>query len=175
MNVLETDRLILTPITENDLRFLLDLRNNKHVCEWIIHEPLSESDQKKWFDTLKNSVIFIIHLKSGEPIGTIGLTDINYRHQRAKWNLRIHPDYWRKGYAKETIKKFLDYVFNTLNINKLMGDCFVENIAEVNNLRKLGFTEEGIWQEHYFHKGKFRDSINFIMLKKEYENNKLLH
>ncbi len=159
MNVLETERLALTPITEKDLKFLLALRWNKQICEWIIHEPLSESDQLAWFKSPKNAAIFVIHLKSGEPIGTIGLTDISTRHQRAKWNLRIHPDYWRQGYAKEIIPCFLEYIFETLNINKLTGDCFVENIAEVNNLRKLGFEEEGIWKEHYYHKGKFRDSI----------------
>ncbi len=170
MNVLETERLIMLPASENDLKFLLDLRWNKNMCEWIVHDLISMDSQICWFKSLKNANILVIRLKSREPIGTIGLIDISTRHQRAKWNLRIHPDYWRQGYAREAIPVFLDYVFGTMNINKLMGDCFVDNIAEVNNLRKLGFEEEGVWKEHYYHKGKFRDSIQFVMFKNKWLN-----
>jgi RimJ/RimL family protein N-acetyltransferase len=179
MRILETDRLIIKPVEEIDLDYLLKLRWDKQVMEWLIHEPLSRESQIKWYSGLDHtSCAFSIWLKRGNKlpdryvdklIGTIGLYDINYKHQRAKWNLRIDPEHWRQGLATEAIKPFLEYVFNTMNLNKLMGDCFAENIAEVNNLTKLGFKQEGVWKEHYFHKGKFRDSIQFVMLKSDYD------
>ncbi len=175
MNVLQTNRLALMPVCEKDLPFLLDLRWNKQICEWIVHDPISEDGQMCWFKSLKNANIFVIHLKSGEPVGTIGLIDISSRHQRAKWNLRIHPDHWRKGYAKEAIPVFLDYAFNTLNLNKLTGDCFEDNLPEINNLTKLGFENEGIWIDHYYHGGKFRSSINFVMFKNKFNGMQKLH
>jgi len=171
MKVLESDRLILRTIERKDLLFMLELRNDKRICEWIIHEPMTFESQVKWFENLNNALYFCIELKTGERIGIIGLFEISSKHQRAKWTLKIHPDYWRKGYGKETIKLFLNYVFNTMNINKIWGDCFTENIAEVNNLQKLGFREEGIWNDHYFHKGKFRTAINFAMTRGEYNEN----
>ena len=174
MRVLESERLLLKPIDVEDLKYLCDLRWNKEVTTWIIHEPISYKQQLEWYNSLKKTdVALSIFYKSEKStditiIGTIGLYDIHPKHQRAKWSLRITPEYWGKGIAKEVIKMFLDYVFNTMNVNKLMGDCFVENVVEVNVLTKMGFTSEGVWREHYFHKGKFRDSIQFTMLRREY-------
>ena len=167
--MLSSERIKLVPIDESYLSFLLDLRWNKNICETIIFEPITKEQQLNWYKNLKNAQMFCICLKDGTPIGAIGAFEIHSIHRRCKWTLRIHPDHWRKGYAAEAVKIFLDYIFNTLNINKLMGDCFSDNIAEVNNLRKLGFKEEGLWKEHYFHKGKYRDAIQFVMLKRDYD------
>ena len=175
MNILESDRLQLRPIDENSLPFLLELRQNKAICETIISEVITIEQQKEWYRNLKNAQHFCICLKNGVMIGSIGIFDIHQVHRRAKWTLRIHPDHWRKGYAKESIRLFLDYVFNVLNINKLMGDCFADNIAEINNLTKLGFRQEGIWKQHYFHNGKYKDSIQFVMSKEEYDLHTHLH
>ena|SRR3990167_2329381 len=175
MKILESKRIFLRPVDENSLPFLLELRWNKDVCETIIPEPITMLQQIEWFNNLRNAEHFCICLKSGEIIGAIGIFDIHQQHRRAKWTLRIHPTHWRKGYAKESIIIFLDYVFNTLNINKLMGDCFEGNFAEVNNLTKLGFRNEGTWMQHYFHKGKYQNSIQFVMTKSEYEIHKHLH
>jgi RimJ/RimL family protein N-acetyltransferase len=172
MKAFESQRLQLRPINENDLQFLMDLRNDKQVMEWLVEANLTMHQQLHWFNSLKkNDYVFVIYKKDGMvPIGTIALFDVHERHRRGRWSLRITPDEWSKGYAKEAIEIFLDYVFNTLNINKLMGDCFAENTREVENLKKRGFKSEGIWREHYYHKGKYRDSIQFTMLKSDYES-----
>ena len=174
MKFLESKRIFLRPVDESSLPFLTELRWNKQICETIIFEPITIESQKEWLRNLKNAEHFCICLKNGMIIGAIGIFEIHNIHRRAKWTLRIHPDHWRKGYGREAIKIFLDYVFNTRNINKLMGDCFENNIAEVNNLTKLGFRNEGVWYEHYFHKGKCQNSIQFVMTKKEYDLHKHL-
>src|SRR3990167_3634909 len=176
MNILESEKVILKLIEKVDLAFLMELRQRKEVCEWIVSEPLTAEKQEKWFSELKDNELYfvIISASDGSSEGQIGLFDINRQHQRARWTLRIHPDHWKKGYAKEAMKIFFDYVFNILNLNKISGDCFIENKAEVENLKRAGFKEEGYWEDHYFHKGKFRDAINFAMTKKDYENTFLL-
>lgn len=175
MNILESKRIWLKPLERTDLFFMGCLRNNADINKWIINNPLTPESQTEWFTNLSDANIFIIKevlpslYNNENQIGTIGIFSINHLHRTGRWNLRIMPEYWRKGFATEAIKLFLYYVFNTLNINKLMGDCFAENIAEVNLLTKLGFVNEGTWREHYFHRGKFRDSIQFTMLKSDYD------
>lgn len=171
--MMKGERIELIPICETDMDFLLELRSNKKTCETIIFEPKNIYQQIKWFSEIKNAEYFCVWLGL-KRIGFIGIFDIHSIHRRGKWTMRIHPDYWRQGYAREAMKVFFNYVFNHLNINKVFGDCFAENMAEVSNLRSAGFKEEGIWKDHYFHNGKYMDSINFAMTKKEYENNKYL-
>jgi len=178
---MSTDRIKLIPITEADQEFLLELRSNKKICDTIIYEPKNIEQQLQWFKNINNAEYFCIWAILKPPpedspvrVGFIGLFDIHNVHRRAKWTMRIHPNFWRRGYARESMKLLFNYAFNHLNLNKVTGDCFAHNEAEVNNLRTAGFTEEGVWKEHYFHQGQYRDAINFSMTKTMYENNSCL-
>lgn len=53
--------------------------------------------------------------------------------------IRIDPTKQGKGYVKESINLFLDYGFNTLNLNKIIFDSFAHNDAIVSLTLKLGF------------------------------------
>ncbi|MGB5024641.1 MAG: GNAT family protein [Saprospiraceae bacterium] len=176
MRILETERILLKPIEVNDLAFLLNLRWEKDVMDYLIHDPISEKSQIEWFNNIKkNDLALSIFLKENEElkiIGTIGLYEINFRHQRAIWRIRLDPTRQGKGYAKESINLLLNYGFNTLNLNKIISDSFADNEAIVNLTLKLGFKKEGILKAHYFHKGEFRDAIQFGLLRTEYNNKK---
>lgn len=176
MNILQSDKVTLKLIEKVDLPFLMELRQRKEICEWIIADPLTIEKQQNWFSSLKDNELYfvIISTQHQTPVGQIGLVDINRQHQRARWTLRIHPNYWRKGYARAAMKLFFDYVFNTLNLNKIYGDVFSENVAEVMNLSKAGFKWEGEFEDYFFHRGKFRSVIFYSMSKKQYEKNTIL-
>jgi Acetyltransferases, including N-acetylases of ribosomal proteins len=175
MRVLESDRLVLKPTEVEDLGYLLNLRWDKDVMDFLIHDPISQKDQDNWFNGLKKTdlsmTIFLKEVNGKIIIGTIGLYQINYRHQRAVWRIRLDPAYQKKGYAKESINMLLDYGFNTLNLNKIISDSFADNDAIVKLTLKLGFKEEGLLKNHYFHKGKFRDAIQFGLLRDDFNKN----
>jgi len=179
MRILETERLLLKPIESEDLKFLLDLRWDKEVVEYLIHEPISFKNQQDWFNGLKkNDVALSVFVKEGDElriIGTIGLYDIHPRHQRATWRHRLTPSSQGKGYATEASNLLFDYGFNTLNLNKIFSDSFADNKAVIKLLLKLGFRQEGLLVEHYFHKGKFRDAVQYGLLREEYNRkNKII-
>jgi RimJ/RimL family protein N-acetyltransferase len=172
MRILETQRLILKPIEVEDLIFLLNLRWEQEVMNYLIHDPISSKNQMDWFNNLKKSdlalSIFIKEDNELRIIGTIGLYEINTRHQRAIWRIRIDPTQQGKGFATEAINLILDYGFNTLNLNKIISDSFADNKAIVNLTLKLGFKQEGLLVGHYFHKGEFRDAIQFGLMRKDF-------
>jgi diamine N-acetyltransferase len=173
MRVLESKRLLIKPIEEEDLQYLLELRWEQSIMNYLIHEPLSLANQKKWFSSLSSKDIpFLIWLKSDNNkyhrAGTVGLYNINTRHQRAIWRVRLDPLYQGKGIAYEAVNLVLDYGFNTLNINKIISDSFADNQAIVNLSQKLGFKKEGLLKKHYFHKGEFRDAIQFGLLREDF-------
>lgn len=174
MRILETERLLLKPVENEDLEFLLDLRWNRDIMQHLIHDPISLKNQNDWFNNLKSTdlplSIFVKENDERHLVGTTGLYQINSRHQRAVWRIRIDPSHQGKGYAKEATCLLLDYGFNTLNINKITSDSFADNKAIVDLTLKLGFKQEGLLTGHYFHKGKFRDAMLFGLLRDDFNN-----
>lgn len=176
MRVLESDRVLIKPIEQEDLQFLLDLRWDKAIMNYLIHDPISFQSQQKWFeDNVKSSNIplSIFVKEDGDAkklaiAGTVGLYNFNYRHQRATWRVRLSSDFQGKGLAFEAINMVLDYGFNTLNLNKIVSDSFADNLAIVKLSAKLGFTNEGVVRAHYFHQGGFKDAINFGLLREDF-------
>ena len=169
MKLLETDRIYLKLIEEKDLEYLLNLRCDVNVCSGIIHTPLNMEKQKIWYKNLgeKHSYI-IIESKSNTYLGTIGFNQLNRLHQKATWYVRLDSKYQGKGYGNEASKIFVNYEFNHMNINRLDCDCFDENPAAAANIKKLGFKQEGILKEFYFHEGKFKNIILFSLLKNDF-------
>lgn len=173
MRILESERLIIKPIEEQDLEYLLNLRWDASIMEHLIHDPISMKDQKSWFSNIsKKDLVMSIFLKteSSNPIivGTIGLYNIDHRHQRAVSRVRIDSDHHRKGIAFEARNMVMDYGFNTLNLHKITADCSADNQSIINLCLKLGFSKEGIFRKHYYHNGKFIDAVQFGILKEEY-------
>jgi diamine N-acetyltransferase len=140
----------------------------------IIHDPISYRDQMDWYNSLKKTdVALAIFLKENSElkiIGNIGLFDIKTRHQRATLRARLDPAQQGKGYAKEAFSLMLDYGFNTLNLNKVISDSFVDNIVVLNLIEKLGFKKEGLLVKHYFHNGKFKDVYQCGLLREDFNN-----
>ena len=177
MRVLETERILLKPIEPEDLSFLMNLRWDKEVTQNIIHDPISSQDQRNWYEKISkgNNVVLSIFYKNSKDdtnpviIGTIGLYDINYRHQRATLkSMRILPQYQGQNIGLEATNLLIDYGFNVLNLHKITCDLFEDNIARLKGLLKLGFKKEGVLKQHYFHQGKFKDAAIYSLLRKNY-------
>ena len=56
--------------------------------------------------------------------------------------------YWGKGYATEGAQVGMDYGFETLKLDRIVGIVHPENVASRHVLEKLGMTLTG--PKHYF-------------------------
>jgi RimJ/RimL family protein N-acetyltransferase len=170
MRILESDRLLLMPVEEEDIYKLLDLRWDKEVMSLALHEPISKNDQLLWYRSLtKKDLVLSVFWKELDKrtlIGTTGLFNINMKHQRANWRMRLSLDHQGKGIGKEAGMMLFLYAFNTLNLQRIDADQFRENTAAVKFARSLGFQEEGLLRRYYYHNGVFKD-VSIIGLLKE--------
>ena len=171
MRFLESNRLLLKPIEEEDIYQLLEFRWDKDVMHLSLHEPLSKREQLEWFRGLssKRDLALSVFLKKEEGlklIGTIGLYDINARHQRATFRMRLTKECQGQGVGFEAGRMLMEYGFNVLNLHKICGDQFAENKAAVTFCRHLGFVEEGVLRKQFYQNGEFRD-VSFVGLLKE--------
>lgn len=175
MRVLESSRLVLKPVERADLPALLELRWDSAVMVQLLHDPISLESQTAWFERIRESgdVVVSIFVKGDDAqlalAGTTGLFDIDRRHQRATWRLRISPAYQGQGIAFEASKMIFDYGFNTLNLQRIVSDSFADNARIVKLSEKLGMKAEGQLRRHYFHQGQFRDAISFGILRDEFD------
>jgi RimJ/RimL family protein N-acetyltransferase len=177
MRMLETDRLLLRPVEEYDLKELLELQWDKSLMKFMKFKPLSMENQKEWIKSLgKNNATFVIVLKENnkyELIGLATLNQIDQLHQRASWGMKLKSNIQSKGVGFEASLILLNYAFSNLNLEKIHGDILFENIANRKMCKKVGVVEEGVLRSHYYQNGKFRDVVIVGILKKEfYEINK---
>ncbi len=175
MRILENDHILLKPVEEEDLPFLLDLRWDQEITENIIHQPISMRDQQRWFENLAKTgdLAVSVFLKNGENertlVGMTGLYDINHRHQKATLrSTRIHSSFQRNSIATQALDLLLSYGFQTLNLNRISADYFRDNAKIASLLRSKGFVEEGVLRSFYFHEGVFKDVIQVSLLRAEF-------
>ena len=173
MRILESKRLLLKPVTEEDLSFLLDLRWNAGVMKYLVHDPIGMKEQAEWFRTLntKKNLALSVFLKEGKETkicGTVGLYDIDTRHMRATWRIRLSPEVQGKGIGFEATAMTMKYGFDTLNLNRIVSNSMADNAAIIKMTQKLGFTDEGVLRKHYFFNGKYNDAIQFGILREEF-------
>ncbi len=173
--ILETDRLRLRELKEDDVGAIFRCFSNQEVTRYYGQEPFVDKQQAdelikhfaKNFEEKRGIRWGIEHKDSNEIIGTIGFHLWSAAHQRAEIGYEIHPDYWRQGYTKEAVQKVITYGFETMNLNRIGAVVFLANEASNQLLRKLGFQEEGILRDYIYQNGQAYDTFIYSLLKKD--------
>lgn len=118
----------LRPLTESDLEFLLEVRNNFTTRNNLEDDSVFTLEQCKMWFSLTNPKWYIIQ-NDGINIGY-------FRTNGDEIGCDIHPDYRRRGYAKMAYECYLKNVsYSTLWV-------FEDNLAK-NLYESLGFLEIG--------------------------------
>lgn len=118
----------LKPLTENDLPFLLEVRNDESTRQFLEHDSkFTLKEALKWF-------------RGGQPkwfIIEINRTSVGYiRTNGDEVGCDIHPNFRRRGYAKMAYELYLqDKDYASLWV-------FEDNFA-IKLYKKLGFTPTG--------------------------------
>tara|TARA_B110000285_G_scaffold159773_1_gene178334 strand:- start:82 stop:498 length:417 start_codon:yes stop_codon:yes gene_type:complete len=115
----------LRPLTENDLPFLLEVRNDKSTRQFLENDSMfTLKESLKWFRD-NQPKWFVIKMDT---------TSVGYiRTNGDEVGCDIHPDFRKKGYAKMAYKLYLqDKDYASLWV-------FEDNFA-VKLYKKLGFT-----------------------------------
>ena len=170
---LETQRLLLRKIKHKDAPELFFLRSDEAVLRYLGRGPDTEIKQVKDFIkairksvAANDSVIWAIALKEdpSKLIGTICLWNIQKHNYRAEIGYVLHPEYWHKGIMKETIRKVLEYGFNTMQLHSVEARLQPENNASIALLESTGFVKEGYLKEDFHFNGKFLDTLIYSRL-----------
>jgi ribosomal-protein-alanine N-acetyltransferase len=146
--VLETQRLILKPILEQDVNTLHNIFINPYVrrylCDDIIfslgktEEMIKES--QKLFDEQKLGLWFIETKSEEEIIGFVGLWYF-FEENQPQLAYALLPKATKQGYATEAATKILEYSFNELGYDYLIASSDKPNVESHQVAKRLGMKE----------------------------------
>ncbi len=153
---IQTPRLLIIPLEEEDFPLALDMMQNPQVMRYIGKGVKTEEEARTLFD------LFIDHQKTfgfclgkvferstGDFIGLGGIIHfaLNHDDPTIEVGYWLNPPYWGKGYAPEIAKYCVDWAFEHLKIDKVVGVTHLENAASQRVLQKAGLVPNG--NTHY--------------------------
>ncbi len=171
---LETERLLLRRLDENDVNEVLELRGNPETMKFIprplaktkedalghitmINEKIDNNMGINWAITLKGNL---------KLLGIIGHYRIQPENYRAEIGYMLLPEFHGQGIVSEAIKTVVDYGFDVMQLHSIEAVIDPGNIASEKVLQKNGFVKEAHLLENEFAEGKFWDTVIYSLLKK---------
>jgi UDP-4-amino-4,6-dideoxy-N-acetyl-beta-L-altrosamine N-acetyltransferase len=163
----------LQPILEAHLELIRTWRSSPEVAQYMFTDnQITSEEQKAWYKKIKNdtsSVYWIIQY-GNRPVGVANLAGINPILDSCYWGFYL-GDTSIKGVGIGARVEFMviDYVFNTLKLNKLRGEVFAFNEKVLAMHEKFGFKREAYYREHCKKNGVYHDVVGIGLLKSEWE------
>lgn len=139
MITIETDRLLLRNYTVTDFEDIIKYFSNEEVSKFEDFYPMSEEQVRNiimgWQD-MDNRLVAELKSK-GNVIGSVGYWIDDEGHYCIDYD--FNPDYCGQGYATEACNALVRYLFESVGIRAIYGDCDVKNVLSWRLLERLGF------------------------------------
>lgn len=140
----------------------------QHEISWDEHQAwfsrVQTDESKRWFLYLNQNNV---------ASGVVCFTDFDPPQRSAFWGFYAGPDA-TPGTGLRMSRDAIEKAFNELGLEKLNADVLVTNSRSIDMHRKVGFSEEGRFREHFFDGEKRVDVIRLGMLSSEWPHNRVL-
>jgi len=155
MATIETERLLIRPVTEADLPWLIEMRSPDAVNRYMGGPELQNAEQlakrMQFYIESHEKLGFgfsVMSLKStGEQIGTSGLVPLDDTGE-IEIGYNLSEQYWRKGYGYECAMAWLKYGFEIGGLERIVAVAHPDNTGSWRIMEKCGMHYEKSGQ-HY--------------------------
>lgn len=146
MIVLQTSRLFIRQLRPEDLGDSIEHRTDPEVCKYIA-SPMTMSEvknfvkdhSKPWSGKLNEHLALAVLLKSqNKLIGELKVQYTDLTENIVEIGFRFNKNYHKKGYALETVKALVKYLFLNFMTNKITAICINQNTNSYRLMEKLG-------------------------------------
>lgn len=140
--ILETERLILRPLTLEDADAAFEWTGDERVARYMIYSTHENTDvTREWLrsiDTLENEYVWGFVRKSDGKL--IGSGSIRLRADENRWSFgyNIRYDCWNKGYTTEATMRMMDFVRKEHGAKSFVAEHAAENPASGKIMEKCG-------------------------------------
>ncbi len=172
--ILETERLVLNQLVEEDAEVYFRMRTNPRIRQYMDKDPdenvaasLKKIQEIEGTRLENKAINWVLRLKeSNEFIGDLGMWRFDIAHHRAEIGYSMFPAFHGKGYMTEALNRMLDFAFQDIKLHSLEANTHPDNESSMALLKRVGFRQEAYFTENYFYAGKFLDSRIFSLLEK---------
>lgn len=176
--ILETSKVLLRPIEENDVdAFSLLAKQDEEMWKYFSFNLADEIQLKRWMDLAFSDKqaetrrpFAIIDKDTGLITGSSSMGNISYHDLRLEigWSW-LGKDFRSTGLNKHAKFSMMRYAFEELNFERVEFKTDVLNERARQGLRNVGGIEEGILRSHMtMWNNRRRTSIYYSVLKNEW-------
>jgi RimJ/RimL family protein N-acetyltransferase len=149
-NLLDTQRLTLCRLQNNDAPFILELLNQPSFIQFIGDRKVRTVEQARGYIangpvhsyTEHGYGLLVVQLKSNATlIGMCGLVKREYLPD-PDIGFAFLPDHWSQGFAQEAASAVIAHAFTALAMRRILAIVQPDNAPSIRLLHKLGFTGE---------------------------------
>jgi ribosomal-protein-alanine N-acetyltransferase len=148
MPVLETPRLLLRPLTLEDVDALYELTPVPEVIRYVGNAPAASREEARAIletGALRDYAVHgygrhaVVLKQSGAMIGFHGLKVVEEVGE-TELGYRLLPAHWGQGLASEAARVLVAHAWSGLGLSRIVSLIHPENEASKNVARKLGMT-----------------------------------
>ena len=174
---LQTSKVFLRPIEENDFDRFYELTQDEEAWKYFTLNLADRDHLRKWMDAAFDDKqagtkipFTIIEKSSNKVAGSMSLLNISMHDLR----LEIGASWLAKEFRGADINRhskyaMMKYTFDKLNFERIEFKTDVLNERARRGLQKIGGKEEGIFRSHMtMWNNRRRDSIYFSVIEKEW-------
>ncbi|HVG12637.1 MAG TPA: GNAT family protein [Flavisolibacter sp.] len=177
---LQTSRLILADLSPLDLTDIhqlhslpetdefntLGIPDSVHTTETILQVWLEEQQGNP-----RMSYIFAIRLAETQHfVGLIALNLGAANFKRGEVWYKLHPTFWRQGFAGEALRRVLQFAFTEIGLHRVEAGCAVENTASIKLLESVGMVREGRKRKVLPVRGQWLDNYFYAILESDFHH-----
>ncbi len=177
---LETERLLISPITLDDLENIHELHLLPETDKFNTLGIPKNIDETKniiaeWIEKNNSGQNrnFTFKIEQAESKTFVGLVALNLgmpKFRIAEVWYKLHSNFWGKGYATESLNRILRFGFSELGLHRIEAGCAVENLGSIRVLEKAGMTKEGRKRKVLPLKDGWSDNFHYAVLATDLNN-----
>lgn len=155
MKILETDRLILRHLVQDDLDCLYALYRDPEIMRYFPEGTLTYAETKEELEWFMNGhprhpelgLWATIYKETGQFIGRCGLLPwVIDGSPEVEVAYLLEKAFWRRGFGSEAALAIRDYAFERLGLSRLVCMITPGNLASIGVAQRTGmaFEKEGV-------------------------------
>jgi RimJ/RimL family protein N-acetyltransferase len=175
--LIQSNRLILRPITAEDAEAIFGYRSNAIINQfqgWIpetvadVHDFIqdkicAEIDQPDtWFQ------LAIVKNDSGELIGDIGIHFLELDSLQVEIGFTLDWKHHGNGFATEALTEVMKFLFRKLNKHRVIASIDPRNEKSIKVVERLGMRKEAHFMKSLWINNEWVDDCVYAILKEEW-------
>jgi len=144
LNILETKRLVLRPLTPEDFIAVHSWAGNPTNTRYMAWGPNTEEQTLEFLSSVKKGNDFAIVLKEvNKVIGSCGIYP-NESNDAGEMGWILHRDYWKCGYGTEVCGELIRYGFVDIKLRRIYAPCAAVNYGSYRVMERNGMRHEAL-------------------------------